>query len=81
MDTPVKRLAPGIRVKPVRVGWLVEADSKSRFEKLAARAGVSGAVFFERVVDHLYSDLTPRGLPSWWPEPEPDEGELPIETG
>ncbi|MFC0456208.1 hypothetical protein ACFFGR_06530 [Arthrobacter liuii] len=65
---------------PVRVGWLVEADSKKRFEELAERSGVSGAVFFERVVEHLEKELTDQGIPNWWPEQGTERGELPIDT-
>ena len=75
----VQRLPRGTRVQPVRVSWLIEEERKKRFEQLAERVGVSAAVFFERVVDHLGEELTDRGLPNWWPAPEPRDGELPIE--
>jgi hypothetical protein len=71
-----KRLPRNTRIKPVRVSWLIEEQRKERFERLAQHAGVSAAVFLERVIDHLEQDLTDRGLPSWWPEPEPEDGEL-----
>lgn len=72
----VKRLPRNTRVNPKRVGWLIEEHSKERFEQIAARCGVSAAVFLERVVEHLETELTDRGLPSWWPETELEDGEL-----
>ncbi|PVW03012.1 hypothetical protein DEA06_14725 [Microbacterium sp. Gd 4-13] len=73
---PAKRLPRGTRQRPVRVSWLIEERSKERLEKLADHAGVSAAVFLERVIDHLGEDLTDRGLPTWWPTPELKDGEL-----
>ncbi len=67
-------------MQPVRASWLIEEKRKKRFEQLAERAGVSAAVFLERVIDHLEEELTDRGLPNWWPAPEPRDGELPIDT-
>lgn len=76
----VQRLPRGTRRKPVRVGWAIEEERKKRFEQLAEHAGVSAAVFFERVIDHLDEELTDRGVPAWWPQPELKDGELPIDT-
>lgn len=76
----VKRLPRGTRIAPTRTAWEIETSRKERFEQLARHAGVSGSVFLERVIDHLEDELTDRGLPNWWPEPEPDDGELPIES-
>jgi len=73
---PAKRLPRGTRQRPVRVSWLIEERSKERLEKLADHAGVSAAVFLERVIDHLGEDLTDRGLPTWWPTPALKDGEL-----
>ena len=67
-------------MQPVRASWLIEEKRKKRFEQLAECAGVSAAVFLERVIDHLEEELTDRGLPNWWPAPEPRDGELPIDT-
>lgn len=75
-----QRLPRGTRVDPIRYSVLVERDRKEFVEKIAARGGVSSAVFFERMVDHMESELTDRGLPSWWPAPEANENELPIDT-
>ncbi len=50
--------------------------SKDKFDAIADRAGVSRAVMFELVVDHL--ELTDQGIPTWMP-PKSREGELPIE--
>lgn len=76
-----QRLPRGTRVNPKRVGWLIEETKKERFEQLAAHAGVSAAVFLERVIDHLDEELTDRGLPPWWPEPETNPEELDMTTG
>lgn len=76
----VQRLPRGTRVQPVRVSWLIEERRKTLFKQLAEHAGVSEAVFLERVIDHLEEELTDRGLPPWWPAPEPRDGELPIDT-
>lgn len=46
---------------------------------MARNAGMSSGAFLEVVIDHLASDLTSRGVPSWLPQPEPDEGELPLD--
>ena len=71
----VRRLPRGTRLNPKRVGWLIEESKKLRFEQMADRCGVSAAVFLERVVDHLETEVTDRGAPSWWLEPAPrDEG-------
>lgn len=62
---------------PVRVGWLIEKDRKTRFEQLAEQAGVSAAVYLERVIDHLDEEITDQGVPTWWPE---NDEELPINS-
>lgn len=76
----VRRLPRGTRVKPVRVSWLIEEARKERFDELAAQAGVSSAVFLESVIEHLENELTDQGLPNWWPEPVPNDEELPIKS-
>lgn len=76
----VRRRPRGTRVAPVRVAWEIERVRKERFELLARRAGVSASVFLELVIDHLEGELTDRGVPEWMPQPEPNEGELPIDT-
>lgn len=75
-----QRLPRGTRQKPVRLGWAIEERKKQRLEALAAHAGVSGAVFLERLIDHVDTELNDRGLPTWWPEQQPRDGELPIDT-
>lgn len=62
------------------LGWRIEEHRKKRIETLAAHAGVSAAVFLEALIDHVDDELTSRGVPSWWPEPELKDGELPIEA-
>lgn len=64
-------------VQPVQLAYTVEGASKSRFEAIAKRSGMTGAVFFEAVVDHL--ELTDQGIPPWVP-PLDRDGELPIDT-
>lgn len=70
------RLPRGTRVDPVKFGYVIDRSYKDRFEGLARRAGVSGAVYLERVLEHLETELTDRGLPQWWPETELTDGEL-----
>lgn len=76
----VERLPRGTRKNPRRVAWLIAERKKMAFERMAKTADVSTSVFLERVIDHLEEDLTDRGLPSWWPTPEPKDGELPIDA-
>lgn len=64
----------------MRLGWAIEERRKKRLESLAALAGVSAAVFLEGLIDHVESELNERGLPTWWPEQEPRDGELPIDS-
>lgn len=73
----VQRRARGTMVQPVQLTYTVESTSKSRFEAIAKRSGMTGAVFFEAVVDHL--ELTDQGIPPWVP-PLDRDGELPIDT-
>ncbi|WP_440711641.1 hypothetical protein [Herbiconiux sp. YIM B11900] len=73
-----RRRPRGTLIDPVSMGYEVERASKARFDAVAERAGVSSAVLFERMVDHL--ELTDQGLPIWWPEELPRDGELPIDS-
>ncbi|MCJ0700223.1 hypothetical protein FRIG_03585 [Frigoribacterium faeni] len=57
------------------MGYVVERPSKEKFDAIAVRAGISSAVLFEQVVDHL--ELTDQGIPTWMTPLERD-GELPI---
>lgn len=75
---PRIQIERGTRHVSARVSLVVESAKKERFEQLARRAGVSYAAFYEAVVDHLETELTDRGLPNWWPQPELEDGELPI---
>ena len=77
--TTVQRLPRGTRVDPVRTPWLIERSAKECFDAMARNAGMSSGAFLEAVIDHLASDLTSRGVPSWLPQPKPDEGELPLD--
>lgn len=71
-----QRLPRNTRVDPARISLLIERRRKERLEQLAAHAGVSAAVFLERLIDNVDENLTDRGLPSWWPAPENKDGEL-----
>jgi len=51
---------------PTGIHWDVERASKEKFDALAKLGGVSSAVFFERVVDHI--EVNELGLPTWWSE-------------
>lgn len=70
------RLPRNTRVKPVKVGYVIDGPYKDRFEQIAGAAGASAASFLEAVIAHLETELTDRGVPSWWPAPEPKDGEL-----
>ncbi|WP_172583004.1 hypothetical protein [Subtercola boreus] len=59
----------------------MEQASRDGVDRMAQRANVSSAVFFERMVEHLETELTAEGLPFWWPsEPTLADEELPINT-
>jgi len=36
--------------------------------------------FLEAVIDHMETEITHRGLPSWWPAQEGTDGEWPIDA-
>lgn len=76
----VRRAPRGSRIAPVRAAWSIELRRKERFDQIARNSGVTSSVFLELVIDHLEDELTDRGVPNWMPQPEPDEGELPIDT-
>ena len=75
------RLPRDTRTDPVKFGYVVDGPYKASFELMANRAGVSGAVFLERWIEHERANLTDRGLPSWWPEPETNPEELDMSPG
>ena len=75
----IKRAPRGSRVQPIRAAWTIETRRKERFDQIARAAGVTSSVFLETVIDHLETELTSRGVPKWMPQPEPTEGELPID--
>jgi len=76
----VRKLARGTRVHPERLGLVIEGEVKDLFHAMAQDAGVSDAVFFESVVRNLHETLTDRGLPTWWPAPTANDGELDIDA-
>ncbi len=76
----VRRAPRGSRIAPVRAAWSIELRRKERFDQIARNSGVTSSVFLELVIDHLEDELSDRGVPNWMPQPEPDEGELPIDT-
>lgn len=59
------------------MGYVVERVSKKTFDDVAVRAGISSAVLFELVIDHL--ELTDQGIPTWM-NPLDRDGELPIDS-
>ena len=73
-----RRRPRGTLLDPVSMGYEVERASKAKLDAVAERAGVSSAVLFERMVEHL--ELTDQGLPVWWPEELSRDGELPIDS-
>ncbi|MGO2520392.1 MAG: hypothetical protein ACTH8F_09735 [Microbacterium sp.] len=74
------RLPRGTRVDPVRVGWLIEGDRKRTLDRVAANVGVSSSVFLERLIEHLEDELNQYGRPTWWPDDDRRDGELPIDA-
>lgn len=76
-ERPVQRRPRGSMQRPVPLGLLVEGDAKDRFDLIARRSGLTGAVFFEQMMLHL--ELTDQGIPSWVP-PLSRDGELPIDV-
>lgn len=56
---------------PVALTYTVEKASKDRFEEIAARAGMTRAMFFEAVVDHL--ELNDQGVPPWVTPPTEED--------
>lgn len=77
--TNVRRLPRDTRIDPVRTPWAIERAAKESFDRIARNSGMSSGAFLERVIEHLEDELTDRGVPHWLPQPEPDDGELPIE--
>lgn len=62
----------------VGLGWDVKRDHRDRFKKIARDSHVSAAVLFELVVEHIETELTESGQPSWLPEKDRSQ-ELPID--
>lgn len=73
----VQRRERGTMIAPTNLSYTVEGASKERFEAIAKRSGLTAALFFEAVVEHL--ELTDQGIPPWIP-PLSRDGELPIDT-
>ncbi len=63
---------------PVQTGYRVERADKVRFDSIAKQSGLSPSQLFEEILVHM--PLTSRGTPTWLPEPEPKDGELPIDS-
>lgn len=66
-------------VTPTRATWWLDESEKARFEAIATNLGITPSWFFSFVLQHLESELDTRGVPSWWPEQELKDGELPID--
>lgn len=75
--TPYRRTR-GTIVEPVRAGWEIERLKKDKVTAIARRLHVSPSVFVEALIDQIELDL--RGIPTWWPEQELADGEMPIDT-
>ena len=75
-----RQIPRGTRTASARLSLVVEEEKKDRFAVIAKQSGLSCAGFFEALVDHLETELTDRGVPSWLPQPEPHDGELPIDA-
>lgn len=69
------RLPRNTRTTPVRLAYAIEQADKLELERLAAKGGVSAAMFVELMVRNL--PLTADGLPEWLPLKSASE-ELPI---
>lgn len=63
---------------PTQQRFTVDVATKRRFDGIARNAGVSKSYLFTKLVEHI--ELTDQGLPSWWPEELPRDGELPIDS-
>jgi len=72
-----RRRARGTLKDPISIGYEVERASKERFDSIAESAGVSSAVFFERLVAQIEVDES-TNLPVWWPKQTNEE--LPIDS-
>lgn len=75
MAKTIARRPPGELTDPVGMNYVVNRRYKQRLEELAHSAGVSAAVMFEQILDHV--EVTADNVPTWWtPRPAPEE--LPI---
>lgn len=61
----VQRRARGTQLKPVDLTYRVENAAKTRFEAIASRSGMTGALFFEAMVEN--QAITAAGTPFWAP--------------
>ena len=73
------RRARGNLVDPAVLGFEVERERRERFKTIASSSKLSAAVLFELVVDHLETELTEDGVPTWLPKTNRDR-ELPIDA-
>ena len=62
----------GSMESPVALGWRIEEASRDHVKLLARNANVSEAVMLEFLINNF--EVTSRGLPKGWPEPEEDGG-------
>lgn len=74
---PVRRRPRGTLQKRAAFGIAIEEEKKLRFEAIAAKSGMTSALFLEAMIDHL--ELTDQGIPPWVP-PLSRDGELPIDA-
>ena len=66
--------------EPARPNWLLERRSKSLVHDVSQRLKVSESWLVEQLIRRMQDDLDLRGVPTWWPEPIEDDGELPIDS-
>ena len=62
----------------VQQRFTVDAETKRQFDTFARQAGVSNSYFFTKLVESV--ELNDRGLPTWWLDELPRDGELPIDS-
>ncbi len=71
------RVPRDTRIEPVKFGgYVVDKVYREKFERIVDRTGVSGALFLERLIEHLEDELDERGFPAWWPDKQLEDGEL-----
>ena len=55
-------------VDPVQVGVTIDTSAKRRLSAMAAAAGASQSLVFQRLIEN--APLDANGVPTWWPAEE-----------